>query len=442
MCGLMAKGSKAVEGFQLEKKQWWRLSMLDTLKKIDLVAFMSACWQVEFKREGKQYVGRSPFREEASASLYVSKKEDGHWVYCDHGSGDGGTIIDAVMAYEGCKDVGQAVKRAKELVDNVGLLPGDCRRVQEKTSKPNLENLVRKLRVNDREVVRGYLMERGIAAELVDELISSDVAMLNRVEDTDYCCMAVHDTDGRLRGLYNRKIKGRSSREKFLLGEQHVFCLDWKQIPRASQVIICEGIIDAISIRTLDRDACILALPGANFKLENLPSLGPEVRLIEAFDRDKAGRGVAARLRQRYPRHTIDEFDHQGAHDVNELLCSGKETTGREKLSLENRIRIALSDSSSRKAAEQHGVHHSRVCAIRKDAATTLQEVWKERRPGPKAKPHPTPDQESLEQQLQEMKHEKELLEMRTQWLELQLKMAERRNQTTDQAGKKKRRRK
>ena len=414
--------------------------MLESLKKIDLAGFMTACWQVKFKREREQYVARSPFRNESSASFYVTRKQDGHWVFYDHGSGDSGTIIDAVMAYEGITDVGQGIKKAKELVAETGLLLANEPKIQDVTAKMTPESLHKQLIGNEPEPVRTYLLGRGIAADLVDELINHRIALLNRVQKTDYCCLALHDADGQLVGLFNRKIKGPSHREKFLIGEQHAFCLDWEGVRQASRVIICEGIIDCLSMLTLDRAACVLGLPGVNFNLRRLGPLAPGALLIEAFDRDEAGRAAAKRLIHQFPEHRVEHFDHQGACDVNELLCSEKKDLAEQKLSLQSRVEIAMSNNSSRKAAQQYGVHHSRVCAIRKDAAKILEQVWEQRRPGRKAEAAPSEEHESLQRRFQEMKHEYELLQMRSEWQKLELKMAKDREVEAGRLKKKRRR--
>jgi len=99
------------------------MTMLETLKKVNLAEFMSACWDVKFECKGRQFVARSPFREEKNPSLYVRQEKDKHWVYYDHGNGSSGTIIDAVMEYEGYgDDVSRGILRAKQLSEEAGLL--------------------------------------------------------------------------------------------------------------------------------------------------------------------------------------------------------------------------------------------------------------------------------------------------------------------------------
>jgi len=393
--------------------------MLETLKKINLVEFMSRCWETDFKREGTRHVALSAFRKESTPSMYVSRKKDGHWVFCDHGSSAKGTILDAVMARDGHQDVGLAIKTAKQMAEEVGLLERAC---PEKSPGMKLERLFEKFCGNETGPVREYLIGRGLCARLVDDLIARKVLLLNRFEESEYCCFAVRDAKGELHGLFNRKIKGPARRKRFLIGEQHVFCSDWSQVAQASRITICEAIIDALSMQTL-QGGCVLAIPGANFDPGRIPDLPDSARLVEAFDGDRSGRVAAERLEKHFPNHRVTHFDLQGAHDINALLCGRKKVKPGQKLSLENRVDIALSGKPSREQATEFGVHHSRVCDIRKDAAETLEQVWNQRRPGRQAKPGPSPEIQALQESNEEITRKMELLQMRNDWLELELKM-------------------
>ncbi|MCP4409911.1 MAG: hypothetical protein GY807_19635 [Gammaproteobacteria bacterium] len=418
--------------------------MIEALKQIDLREFMSRCWQTRFQKEGKHYVARSPFREEKRPSLYVSREADGHWVYFDHGSGRGGTVIDAVMEYEGDDDTGRAIGTATRMAQEVGLL-AQRREPCERPEKQDLEGLFKKFCEHDTTLVGDYLVGRGIAAELVERLISSGVVVLNRLQGSAYCCFAVRDAKGELRSLYNRKINGSAKRQKFLLGEQYPFCLDWKKSAEAAKIYLCEGIIDALSLLTLEENACVLGLPGIHYVAKAEDWLPPKAVLVEAFDEDEAGREAAKGLRQAFPNRAIERFDLKGTHDVNQLLCSGpREDRSAGKLSLDDRITVALSDKSSRELANQYGVHHSRICRIRNEASATLKEAWSQRRRGRQAKPKPSEEVANVRGELAESKRLSELQAMRIDWLELQVKMAEKRIEEAARKGKarkKKRRR-
>jgi len=397
--------------------------------------FMRRCWKTEFKREGSRHVGLSAFREEHTPSMYVSKKKEGHWVFCDHGSEAQGTIIDAVMAREGHQDVGLAIKTAKELAQDVGLLARSSPDPLSEFPPKGVETLLEKLSGNDPEVVRDYLMGRGLGGALVDEKIAGKEIMLNDYEESQYCCFAVRDGKGQLQMLFNRKIRGPADRNRFILGKQQVYCSDWDQIGKASRITICEAIIDALSIQTLQGGSCVLAIPGVNYDMERLPELPLEAERVEAFDDDRAGRGAAQQLAKRFPDHLITRFDLQGAGDVNERLCDETKMGSGQKLGLEQRVAIVMSGKPSREQGAISGVHHSRVCDIRKDAAEILAEVWGQRRPGPQGKPGPSPEALAHEKDQEALKRENERLQMRNDWLELELNMKN--DQTEAQAHKK-----
>jgi len=430
---------------------------INTLKETNLVEFMSRCWQVEFTQEGKKFIAHSPFRQEQDPSFYVSQEDDGHWVYYDHGSGRGGTIIDAIMTHDGHSDVGLAIRTAQAMAKEVGLLTGELESTDRtlhapkaESAKVDLEWLHGKLCGNGSRPARDYLVSRGISEELVEDLIRNQVVMTNQLDESVYCCFAVRDSNGRLHSLFNRKISGPSPRERFLLGGQYPFCLDWNDLMQTPRIHICESIIDALSVHTLQPGSCAVALPGVNYDLAGLSFIPSHATLIESFDMDQAGRRAAERLRKHFHWFTIEEIDLGEAHDVNELLCSttvhqeeqqAEEINkpgdlGQGKLSIEARVKVALNPTPSRQLADEFDVHHSRICDIRNDASTILTEAWENRRPGRKPSPVISDEVEQQQRELQELKKEFDLLKMRNEWLELQVKIGEERIQEAARKGK------
>ncbi len=411
--------------------------MIDALKQLDLVAFMEGNWQAHFKKEGKSFVALSPFRKEKTPSLYVHRESDGHWVYYDHGVGRGGTILDAVMEYDGHNDTRLAIETAKRMARDVGLLGMG----EERSGRPDLEGLLEKLSGHETKTARDYLLGRRLSPELVEEMIKTRTVVVNLWNDSTYCCFAVRDATGKLRSLFNRKIEGSSAREKFLLGEQYPFCPDWQKLDNAPKVHLCEGIVDALSMLTLNPDACVIALPGAHYDLKTPEILSEKMTLVEAFDNDEAGRAAAKRLGRTFPRHEIESFDLKGTHDVNDLLCvGGGPSSG--KLSTKDRIEIVINDKPSRELGERYKVHHSRICRLRQEAAQALSELWDPRRPGRKPNPKPTGECDSIRKELEASQRRSELQAMRIDWLELKVEIEEKRTEEaarTAKARKKKR---
>ena len=115
-------------------------------------------------------------------------------------------------------------------------------------------------------------------------------------------------------------------------------------------------------------------------------------------------------------------------------MSSTKENDGRSsKLSPQDRVAIVRSAKSSRALAEEYCVHHSRICAIRKEAEEVLEQAWTQRRPGRKAKPSNNRELESSRRDQEQLRYENESLKMRNEWLELMVEQEKKR--TIEAAG-------
>lgn len=411
--------------------------MIEELKKVNLVEFMNRCWNVEFIREGSSYVAKSPFRAETKPSFYVNQEKDGHYVWYDHGSGRGGTIIDIVMEYKGTRDIKAAIRMAYQLAESVGLFQ-PCPVESQNSKELDLEGLLKKLKDNDVGPVRQYLLGRGIAEDIVEQLIRNGLVVLNILHKSLYCCFAVRDRLGRLHGLFNRKIDGPSERERFLLGAQYPFCLDWKRHGQAKEIHICESIIDALSLQTLRPEASVLGFPGVHYALERVDCLPADVRLVECFDADIEGRNGAKRLRDFFPGYTILSWDLEGADDVNDQLCGKKKAVNSHSpvMSVQDRVELIIDKTPSRTIAEKYSIHHSRVCDIRNDAAAILSKAWSERQPGRKAAPAVSDEMLGFQKEHAELRRQFELLTMRNEWLELQVGIWEKRTAEAAKSGR------
>jgi hypothetical protein len=115
---------------------------------------------------------------------------------------------------------------------------------------------------------------------------------------------------------------------------------------------------------------------------------------------------------------------------------------GHHKLTVEERIAIAISEKSSRELAVQYGVHHSRICDIRKEAVQLLDSVWSQRKPGPKPTPPEPEELTRKKEEFDELKRQHELLTMRNDWLKLQLQMNDERDAELEKRQSKNKRKK
>jgi len=75
-----------------------KLSCADA-RQIDLVDYLAALGFRPQQIRGTDYWYRSPLREEKTASFKVNRKKN---IYYDHGTGEGGTIIDFGVRYFKC----------------------------------------------------------------------------------------------------------------------------------------------------------------------------------------------------------------------------------------------------------------------------------------------------------------------------------------------------
>ena len=399
---------------------------LDQLKRVNLVELLTRTWGMTFTREGSGFKALSPFNAENDPSFYAAMAEDGHWVYCDHSDGSSGSIIDLVMRRYGLRDFRSAFAAALKMVGESGLQSAPPS-FEEETDRSDRdwEWLYARLRKNDPAPCLDYLTGRGLDRQLVERLIADGTVVLNPTDASRYCCFAVRDGSGRLRSLFNRLIDGPAEREKFLLGRQHPFCPDFGKLSAASEVVVCESIIDALSVLTLQPSACVVAVPGANFDLSRL-KLPAAARIVEAFDADAAGRSAAARLARLRPAGTVRAFDLHGCGDVNQYLMQTLSDNARPRtLSVEDRLAISLDSRPSRTVAAEYGVHHSYVCKLRAEAADLLRTHWQNKRLGRKPAPPPAPDAAELEARLELQTQRADFLSMRSDWLALELKFHE-----------------
>lgn len=420
---------------------------IEEMKRLNLVELLGQTWGMSFRQDGGSFVALSPFQTETKPSFYVACAQDGHWVYCDHSAGSSGSAIDLMMNKLQTRNFGLACAEVRRLAQSCGLSPAAVPTMPTHASGPDVDWnwLLDRLRTNDASPCRAYLTGRGLGEELVNGMIADGMIVLNIQDDSRYCCFAVRDATGRLLSLFNRKIDGPSDLEKFLLGRQHAFCTDWTRLPDAKVVYLCEAIIDALSLLTLQPDACVLAIAGAHSDMSKL-QIPAAARLVDAFDADQAGRSAAARLQETFAHHTVEHFDLMGAHDVNDFLprgdCMPEEIRGTGKLSAQDRIAIALSDKPSRELARQYGIHHSRICDIRKEANAILAAAWADRRPGRKPDPVPPEQLQKKDLELAEMKRRFDLLTMRSDWLQLQLVFNDMRNAEAGKVARQEKRKK
>lgn len=90
---------------------------IETAKKTDLAAFLDKIGYSPTRISGNDYWYLSPLRNEKTASFKIDRSKN---VFYDHGSGEGGNIIDFVVRYHRCT-VKQALQKIKEVASGRSL---------------------------------------------------------------------------------------------------------------------------------------------------------------------------------------------------------------------------------------------------------------------------------------------------------------------------------
>jgi DNA primase len=424
---------------------------VEALKQVNLVEFLTEHYGLQFRRRGAAFACRSPFSEDSNPSFLV-RLVKGHWLFKDFSSGAAGTIFDFVRMKEGLGSFADALSFLRRVVS--GALMSDSG--EESESRPcseataeagrryDVDSLYERFRREDPEVCRRYLLSRGIAADLVEELIRDGTVVHNRHAGRSWCTFAVRDEAGRLSCLDNHAVEGR---EKFVLGAKAPFSLEWAQLRRAKTVFLTEGIIDYLSVKTLELTPPPgLALLGNQLLFE--PSLlqGAE-RMLSALDSDRGGRSAFLDLSAKYPDKELEIYDLEGHKDPNELLMAVRSGQGR-RLSPQRRLQLYREfQQAANKAAlaERWGIDRSHLYEIVRDVEDTLVESFSERKVGRPPKGMPTTLAEAqarireLERQYEreatkreELYCEKEFMALRLKWAEIEA--AEARGEKVDEA--------
>jgi DNA primase len=428
---------------------------VEALKRVNLVDFLSNQYGLEFQRKGAAFACRSPFSDDSNPSFFVRLLK-GHWVFKDFSSGAAGTIFDFVQMKEGLATFADALSFVRRILSDGLAWRRDTESAKgsptqaEAESRYDVNRLYERFRQQDTEICRRYLLGRGIAADLVDGLINNGIVVHNRHGGRSWCTFAVRDEAGQLSCLDNHAIEGR---EKFVLGVKIPFSLEWGQLKCAKAVFLAEGIIDYLSVKTLELTPPPgLALLGNQLLFES-GLLASAERLLSALDSDQGGRSAFLDLSAMYPDKEIEIYDLEGHKDPNELLMAARSGKGR-KLSPQRRLQLYREfQQAANKAAlaERWGIDRSHLYEIVRDVENTLVESFSERKVGrpPKGMPGTLAEAHArireLERQYdreatkrEELYCQKEFMAIRLKWAEIEA--AEAQGKKVDEAsGAKKR---
>lgn len=405
---------------------------IEGLKGLNLVEFLSRHYQLRFRRVGNQFACHSPFTEDKTPSFFV-RMVGGRWLFKDFSSDLGGSIFDFVRIKEGLCNFREAWDHIVRLISS-GMLSSTVEEpnsVEDSVSKAyDIRRLYDQFRGSDVSVCREYLLGRGISEALVEALIMEGDLLHNRYKGHSYCCFAVRNGEGELQCLDNHQVDGS---EKFVLGRKSIYTRDWEVLPKAERVFICEGIIDYLSVKTMEEDDPPgLALLGNQLIFD--PELLRAARiLITALDHDRGGYGAFYDLGEQYPGKDIQPYDFEGYKDPNELLMAIKSGKGR-RLSPEKKLRLYqafIQATNKSDLAREWGIDRSYMYEIARECEEALVETFSGRKPGRKPKGKPATLEEAwerieqLEKEHEEEATERELLYCQSEFLKLRLQWSE-----------------
>ena len=407
----------------------------EEIKSLDMVEFLSRYYGLAFSSVGSEYACLSPFNDEQKASFFVGLV-DGHWLFHDFSSGHSGSLIDFVQLKEGFSQVSEAMVHIGNLLGQNGgdltaraeVLPHDSK---SGNGRYDVNDLYESLRHNSIGICRDYLLGRGIGKEIVQELVSRGILVHNRYRGQSYCCFAVFDGGGELCCLDNHQIDGDG---KFVLGKKSIFSLDWEKFSRAERLYVTEGIIDYLSIKTLEgMDIAAIALLGNMVKLD--PGLFESVGVImSALDVDVGGFRGFLQLQETFPDKEFCVYDFSDSKDANEYLQSIRSKGAGGKLSGEDKLLLYkdyMRSENKSEVARRWGINRSYMYEVVRECESLIVEGFSSRRVGRRREGEVSTLAEAserireLEQQKRRLGEEKERYYARSEFLKIRLKYAQ-----------------
>lgn len=189
-------------------------------------------------------------------------------------------------------------------------------------SNSNTDNFVSEEELDSYRYTHPYMYKRGLTDEIIETF---DIGF-----DSNSKCITfpVRDIQGNCLFIARRSVVTKyfnypKGVEKPLYGLYEYFneLRNTKQMPMRDQdeIIICEGMFDALTCWVYGRYALALNGLGSPLQFEQLKAL-PLRKLILATDNDEKGRQAKKRIRKNITNKIITEFEiPNGKKDINEL---------------------------------------------------------------------------------------------------------------------------
>lgn len=303
-------------------------SIWDEVKQIDLVDYLDSLGhQPKMVRNG-DYWYLSPFRPENTPSFKINRHQN---VWFDHGTGEGGTIIDLGVKLFTCT--------YQELLEK--LAQGNAPNHAASVHRPLPEKPANKLEIlsvsglQDLDLAR-YLNDRAIAQELATQYCSE---VDFKIGTRTYKAVGFPNRSGGYE-LRNKWFKGSSS-------PKDISMISSGTSP--SKACVFEGFTDFLSALTIRDPKFIDAVKDSNFLVLNslafvsrtIPLLRPFAEINLFLDNDNAGRDAKNRIQSQGIRFHDASAWYAKHKDVNEYLISSTFAKQHEPLHPRPRSRLS-----------------------------------------------------------------------------------------------------
>ena len=269
--------------------------------------------------KGSYGMYRSPLREDNTPSFKVDYNAN---LWCDYGTGEGGTLIDLVMKQNGCNAYG-AICRLEQ--DDTASFSFHGKDLPERDTKRQAASPieVRRIQPLQNPALMRYLLERGISPGTAAPYVQE---MYYRIGGKPYFALAFRNNSGGYE-LRNPRFKGSTSKD--------ITHIRQKGEPR-EKCLVFEGFMDYLSFLTLRMKNCP-TMPNLDRQdyvilnsTVNVPKaidvLFPYKRIHCMLDNDEAGFRATQAIALEYS-YRVRGFSHnyRGYSDLNDYLCGRKQ---------------------------------------------------------------------------------------------------------------------
>lgn len=284
-------------------------------KKIPITEYLAKLGFEPAKVRGNDYWYRSPFRGESDPSFKVNVRLN---LWYDHGSGEGGTILDLGAKINGCSVVEFLRMLEGEKIDYKAF-PFQRQR---KGEEENNLIVTAVAHLND-AILIDYLSSRAISREIGCQHC---LEVEFKIGKREYKAIAFQNQSGGFE-LRNSWFKGSSSPK-----DVSYFNSD------STKLAVFEGFIDFLSLKQLERDGLssgeqsdYLILNSLSFLSRNLGCMKGRESVSLFLDNDAAGRKAKAQIESAGVRCNDQSDLYSSFKDVNEYLVASQQNWGKRR---------------------------------------------------------------------------------------------------------------